>query len=339
MDCSRDIYFFALNRIQFLKPQEKISLLEVFPYAGDIFSLSLSDIEGLTGRRIGREKWKPHYFISLAEKDSAIIERYHIDYVTYNQGEYPPQLREIFDPPLILFHRGKLPDYEKPAVAIVGTRQPNGAARNAAYILGMKFSLAGIGVISGLARGIDREAHEGSLEGNGQSIAVLGNGIDTVYPYTSREVGEKILERGGVIFSEYMPGVPPLRYNFPARNRIISGLSRAVIIVQAPARSGALITAEYALEQGRDLYIHTDGLNGSHTAGTKNLFDEGAPCISSAEPLLTEWGIETEKIYPKTECCNVFTDGNDKPGQRLAKILEYEIAGTLRIHNGQYIRR
>jgi DNA processing protein len=337
MDCNKDTYLFALNRMQFLKLREKVALLEIFPAVREIFSLSLSDIAGITGRRIGKAKWKPNELVSLAEKDKADIECSHIDYVAYNQHEYPPQLREIFDPPLILFYRGRLPDYEKPAVAIVGTRQPDGVARNAAYRLGMEFSLAGIGVVSGLARGIDREAHEGSLEGKGQSIAVLGNGIDTIYPYTSREVGEKILERGGVIFSEYMPGVPPLRYNFPARNRIISGLSRAVIIVQAPARSGALITADYALEQGRDLYIHEAGLHGCHAAGTKDLFDEGAPLIFTAETLLSEWG--RGESYQKTECHHIFPRENDRPGKRLAKMLEYEIAGTLSIHNGQYIRR
>ncbi len=134
--------------------------------------------------------------------------------------------------------------------------------------------------MSGLARGIDREAHEGCVEAGGRSVAVLGNGIDLVYPASSRPTAMALLARGGAILSEYPPGVPPLQYHFPARNRIISGLCRAVVVVQAPERSGALITAEYALDQGRDLWVHAAGLQGSAGAGTRRLADSGAPCDS-----------------------------------------------------------
>jgi len=122
------------------------------------------------------------------------------------------------------------------------------------------------------------------------SVAVLGNGIDEVYPSTSRAAAMDLLEKGGAIVSEYPPGIPPLRHHFPARNRVISGLSKAVVVVEAPARSGALITADYALDQGRDMYVHADGLHGSAGAGTRALAEAGAPVIRGVADILAQWG-------------------------------------------------
>jgi DNA processing protein len=156
--------------------------------------------------------------------------------------------------------------------------------------LGGDLAREGIGVASGLARGIDREAHEGCVAAGGYSIAVLGNGIDLLYPSSSAPLARALLKGGGVVVSEYPPGTPPLRFHFPARNRIISGLSRSVVVVQAPARSGALITAEYALEQGRDMYVHSAGLAGSAGDGTRRLAESGAPVIGSCEDIMRDWG-------------------------------------------------
>ncbi|MBN1698355.1 MAG: DNA-processing protein DprA [Spirochaetales bacterium] len=337
MVLNSDIYLFALQNAASLKTREKLLLLELFPCIKDIFSLSASELSGLLGRRINAAKWNPDGVLSGAERGWKAIESSRTAFVGYFQPGYPPQLREIYDPPLILFYRGRIPEWHTPFLAIVGTRQPSGESRNAAYRLGMEASLAGIGVVSGLARGIDREAHEGSCEGSGQSIAVLGNGIDTVYPCTSRKTASRILGNGGVIFSEYPPGVPPLPYNFPARNRIISGLSRAVVIIQAPRRSGALITADYALEQGRELYVHPSGLAGAQSEGTKSLYDEGAPLCASARILLREWGMEEKYRMPESD--PRFPLDDEKPGRRLAGMLEREIKGELKIYNGQYIRR
>jgi predicted Rossmann fold nucleotide-binding protein DprA/Smf involved in DNA uptake len=147
-----------------------------------------------------------------------------------------------------------------------------------------------VGTVSGLARGIDAEAHRGCLAEGGRTAGVLGNGVDQVFPGSSAPLGRRILAGGGCILSEYPPGEPPRPFHFPGRNRIISGLSRAVVVVQAPEGSGALITADYALEQGRELMVHADGLEGPAGAGTRALAAEGAQAVRGAAEVLAGWG-------------------------------------------------
>ncbi|HUJ76946.1 MAG TPA: DNA-processing protein DprA, partial [bacterium] len=195
-------------------------------------------------------------------------------------------------------------------------------ARRAAFRLGAELGRAGVGVVSGLARGIDREAHDGCLQAAGRTVAVLGNGIDQVYPPSSRPSAMAILSRGGAILSEYPPGVPPLQYHFPARNRIISGLCRGVVVVQAPEKSGALITAEHALQEGRDLFVHRAGLAGSAGAGSRRLAEAGAVVIQAGAEILGEWGI------PQGPAPASSMPADMPHGERLAWLLEEETSGT-----------
>jgi DNA processing protein len=227
-----------------------------------------------------------------------------------------------------------LPAFDTPCVGIVGTRNPTGYARSAAFKLAMDLSSNGVGIVSGLARGIDFEAHSGSLEGKGVPVAVLGNGIDSLYPKSSETLGRKLIERGGVVFSEYPPLTPPLRYHFPARNRIISGLSRSVVIIQAPVKSGALITADYALEQGRELFVHKAGLAGTMGAGTYRLVCEGARAIERASDLFSDWGAT---IPPSNATVKKIFRGDRymKPGLRLARLVAGELDDQLVTHNGE----
>jgi len=204
---------------------------------------------------------------------------------------YPPLLREIFDPPSFIYCRGQLPNPEKPAVAIVGTRRPSAAASMQAYTLGREFARAGITVISGLALGIDALAHRGCLDGGGCTTAVLGSSVDEVYPASNRDLARRILKAGGSLLSEYIPGTKPRKHYYPQRNRIISGLARATVIVEAPAASGALYTAHFALEQGRDIFVASSGIASLQGEGTKHLAGEGCPVISHAVEVLAEWGM------------------------------------------------
>jgi len=165
-----------------------------------------------------------------------------LEWYAHGSPSYPPLLHELSDPPLLLYYRGVLPD-RKPMVAVVGTRNPSGSGRTQAYRLGFELGTAGIPVVSGLARGIDSMAHRGNLEGKGKTVAVLGNGLDSVYPVSNRGLALRVLDTGGCLVSEYPPGVPPYKWHFPARNRIIAVLGRATIVVEAPEHSGALITA------------------------------------------------------------------------------------------------
>jgi DNA processing protein len=204
---------------------------------------------------------------------------------------YPPLLREIFDPPAALYVRGALPNPERPAVALVGTRSPSSAACRQALRLGREFARRGITVVSGLALGIDALAHRGCLEGGGSTVAVLGSSVDEVYPASNRDLARRILENGGSLVSEYPCGTKPRRWFFPQRNRIISGFTRGTVIVEAPASSGALYTGQFALEQGRDLFVASSGVSSPLGEGTRRLAAEGCRVISAAAEVLIEWNM------------------------------------------------
>ncbi len=272
-----------------LKYRERIKLLSVITEEKGFSQLSLVDLEYLVGRPLSIPQWNPQALLALGNKDLVACQRRGIAWVQYNDFLYPPLLRELSDPPLVLFYRGTLPDPEKPLVAIVGTRHPDGVGRSQAYQLGKEFGQAGYGVVSGLALGIDAMAHRGNVEGGGKTVAVLGSGLDGVYPVSNRPLAERILGVGGVLISEYPPGTPPYKWHFPARNRIIAGLARTVIIVEAPEHSGALITANFALEQGRDLYVGSCCTESPQGAGGRALIEEGARVVSHATTILNDW--------------------------------------------------
>jgi DNA processing protein len=322
----------ALCHASFLSSREKILLTDMLGGAGRVLGLRLADMAGLLGRRFFTRTWEPGRLLDLAEKSEKLLTSGSLGCIFYWDQAYPPQLREIYDPPAALFFRGNLPDNAKALIGIVGTRFPTGSAAKAAFSLGFEFGGRGIGVVSGLARGVDREAHEGCVQARGYSAAVLGNGIDLVYPAGSRPTAMAVLRGGGVIFSEYPPGTPPRRHHFPARNRIISGLCRSVVLVQAPERSGALITADYALEQGRDLLVHRAGLAGSAGAGTRKLAEAGAPVIEDGAGVLREWGMEARAA-----------DEPRPPGKQtgagLAELVECEISGACARRSGQTLWR
>jgi DNA processing protein len=271
---------------------EQGALCKKFDGEDALIRLSRRDLETLLGRPLKR-------FISmeeirrLAEQDFKAAGQRGIRWVSLVSAEYPPLLREIYDPPVLLFYRGILPDGEKPMAAMVGTRKPHAAALRAAYDIGRDLGRQGIPVVSGLALGIDAMAHRGNLEGDGKTCAVLGSGADEIYPSSNRPLARRILESGGVILSEYPPGTGPQKWRFPARNRLISALARGTLIVEAPATSGALITARFALEHGRDLWVASAG---TASEGIARLADEGAKIIHSASDILQEWGIPEQKI-------------------------------------------
>jgi DNA processing protein len=329
MERHEKLCLFGLSHVEFLRPREKLVLIEMLGGPARLFELSLPEIGRLIGRRLSTGLWNPLDILRRAEATENILTDSGMGSIFYGDPTYPPQLREIYDPPVTLFHRGTLPDNGLTLAAIVGTRFPTGAARTAAFRLGFELGREGVGVVSGLARGIDREAHEGCVESGGTSVAVLGNGIDIVYPVSSRSTGMAILARGGAIVSEYPPGVPPLQHHFPARNRIISGLCRSVIVVQAPERSGALITAEYALDQGRDLYVHAAGNAGVAGAGTRRLAESGAPVIRESADLLRDWGMPPRGGHAVT------LPPEMPEGRRLAMMLKQEIDGTCALRGGE----
>jgi DNA processing protein len=282
----------GIANLNFLRKKEQFELFTRLESIEEFTSLSIKKLEELIVRPLQITTWNPHQVLDDAKNMLDRSFKRSIGAVVYGSSAYPPLLRELTDPPLLLYYRGILPDPEQTLISIVGTRTPSGAGRAQAYRLGYELGAAGIPVVSGLARGIDSMAHRGNLEGRGKTIAVLGNGLDSVYPVSNRGLALKILESGGCLISEYAPGVPPYKWHFPARNRIIAALGRATIVVEAPEHSGSLITAQYALDQGRDVLVGSVCRTSPQGKGGRNLAEQGAVYIDSAQTLFTEWSQE-----------------------------------------------
>ncbi len=204
---------------------------------------------------------------------------------------YPRWLLQIYDPPPLLFVRGDIRCASAPCVGIVGTREPTSSGRDIARRTAADLASAGVCIVSGMALGIDSAAHEGALEAGGKTVAVLGSGVDVLYPSRNEKLAGRIIESGCVI-SEYRMGTPPEARNFPRRNRLISGLSRGVLVVEAPRKSGALLTAGYALEQNRDVYAVPGDPGWPSRKGSNELIRDGALLVQSAADILTELGLE-----------------------------------------------
>ncbi len=211
--------------------------------------------------------------------------------VPLGQVDYPEPLRALDDAPLVLSVRGRAEILATPAIAIVGARAATRSAREIARRLAYDLARAGLTIVSGLARGIDGEAHRGALEAGGKTIGVLACGIDRIYPPEHRGLAEEMVLAGAIV-SELPVGSPPQALHFPLRNRIISGLSRGVIVVEARRRSGSLITVRHALAQGREVFVVPGSALGPFAAGTNQLLREGARAIQTACDVLEDLGIE-----------------------------------------------
>jgi len=216
-------------------------------------------------------------------------------FVARSSTEFPPLLRAIHDPPVGLFLRGDAePDLlRRPAVAVVGARACSGYGASVARSLARDLAAAGLVVVSGLARGIDAEAHRGALDAGGTTVAVLGCGVDRAYPAAHAELAERVAATG-LIVSEYAPGVEPAPWRFPARNRIIAGLCAATVVVEARERSGALITTDLALEEGREVLAVPGEITSALSAGTNDLLRLGASPLTCAADVLSCFGIEPD---------------------------------------------
>ncbi len=208
--------------------------------------------------------------------------------LAWPDGRYPALLREIPDPPAALYLRGSLEVFELPAVAVVGSRLSTVYGQNVARMLGADLAQAGCAVVSGLARGIDAAAHEGSILVHGRAIAVLGTGLDIVYPKENEALYGRILNAGGAIVTENPPGIPPIPRNFPVRNRIIAGIAWGTVVVEADGRSGSLVTARFTLETGRELFGVPHNITSRTGSGPNTLIQKGAKLVQRVEDIVEE---------------------------------------------------
>ena len=211
-----------------------------------------------------------------------------IEEINIESYDYPEQLRNIYDPPLKLFVMGNKQLLKQKNIAIVGAREATEYGKNIALQFSRELSEKGINVISGLALGIDTYAHLGTLQSNnlGKTIAVLGSGLDEIYPKQNTELARKIIQLGGCIVTEYPFKTKPEKMNFPKRNRIISGLSIGVLVVEASEKSGSLITADFALEQGKDVFAVPGNILNKTSVGTNNLIKQGAQLVTCCEEIM-----------------------------------------------------
>ncbi|MDR7514355.1 MAG: DNA-processing protein DprA [Armatimonadota bacterium] len=276
-----------LNAAPGVSVRVKHRLVEAAGSAQGAVALGAPTLAELVGQRCARRLWE---FLRRV-RPAALLEdasRCGAQVVTLADPEYPQALREIPDPPLALYVRGRLPDGVR--VAVVGSRNPSPDGEYVARRMAAELAAAGVCVVSGLARGIDAAAHRGALEVRGPTVAVLGCGVDVGYPAGHEDLADQVAACGAVV-SEYPPGTPPAKHHFPLRNRLISGLSHAVVVVEATLRSGALITADLALEQGREVFAVPGSVLNPRSAGPHRLLREGAGWAESAADVLQALGI------------------------------------------------
>jgi len=294
---SRGLLDLVISLLPGIRITEKLTLLQAFDNEDQLFVQSKKEIEEILKREL-------NYFWDISEirekagRIDTTCRMRSIKWVSWADYDYPPLLRESYDPPPVIFYRGILPNPEKSLLGMVGTRKPSSGAAEQAYKIAGNLGRMGISVISGLALGIDAMSHRGNLIGGVPGYAVLGNGIDEIYPSSNKPLAKRILDSQGAIISEYPPGVPPGKWTFPARNRIIAALSRSVLIVEAPKKSGALITASFALEQGKDLWVASCGIldNSPDRNGTIKLANDGADVINSACDVIEKWNLKDNMI-------------------------------------------
>jgi len=233
------------------------------------------------------------------EKEIEKLQKLNIGYITMYDKEYPELLAEAPDSPAILYIRGSLPALKITSVGVVGSRKFTQYGQKIAYQLSKSCSEAGLGIVSGLALGIDTVAHKAALDAGGITVGVLGCGLDRIYPASNLALGREIVEKNGAVVSEFPPGTPPLKYNFPARNRIIAGLTLGTLVVEAAEHSGALITAYQALEYNREVFAVPGNIDCETSKGTNLLIQKGAKLVAKPEDILDEFNIEARSIEQK----------------------------------------
>ena len=282
-------YWLWLTNLRGLTNQTRLALLRHFGSPEDLYYADEGEIlltEGITRQQASR---LADHDLSTANRILADCQRLDIGILTLQDAAYPSRLKNIYDPPCLLYVKGRLPAFdEEAAIAVVGTRECTPYGVSCAEKLGYGLASGGALVVTGLAAGIDAAAARGALRAGGVVAGVVGNGLDIQYPYDNRYLYEDVAA-AGVLLSEYPPGTKPVGSHFPVRNRIISGLSVAALVVEAPERSGALITANTAIEQGRDVFAVPGPIDAENSVGCNRLIRDGAGLVSEAWDILQEY--------------------------------------------------
>jgi len=315
-------YFLALNRMDKVGPRTVKKLLKRWPDLQEMFSLSAHELER-AGLPSALAQTITTFDLKRIDADLnwlAASNNHHL--LTWESEHYPPLLKEIEDPPIVLYGIGQLSVFSQPTLAMVGSRNPSITGIDNARHFAKELSQYKITIVSGLALGIDAQAHIGCLEAGGLTIAVLGTGVDCIYPRRHLKLAEQITSNG-LLISEFPLKSPPIAGHFPRRNRIISGLSLCTLVVEAAIKSGSLITAKMALEQNRDVLAIPGSIHNPLARGCHHLLQQGAKLVASAHDVLDELRIEHHKIT------------NDKPvfslasgNENLVKFIGFEMTSV-----------
>ncbi len=358
-------YWLALSRVPEIGPVTFIKIINRFPVLAELFTLLPEEL-----RAYGFKEGPIQHILNpdwnSVERDLCWAEQAGNHIITYNDMIYPKLLREAHAAPPVIYVKGQLCALNTHQLAMVGSRHPTTMGSDIAHQFAKEFAIKNITITSGLALGIDGVSHQGALAGKGLTIAVLGSGLNNIYPYRHRELAEKITVQGALI-SEFPPDTKPLAEHFPRRNRIISGLAMGVIVVEAALQSGSLITAKYALEQGREIFAVPGSIHNTLAKGCHALIKQGAKLVETStdvieelrafSPFLTPHNetnqpspldlAELDTHYKKlVECVGYATTPMDVIIHRIglpvetvsSMVLMLELQGYLRAANGGYIR-
>lgn len=280
-------YWIWLSRIEGLGPIKIKELLKQYKTPENIWKLNKNELmqtKGI-GENIANNILKKEYRENL-EQYVKYMKKYNIGIITLKDKDYPKNLLHIYDAPAILYYKGNKELLHTDMIAMIGCRECSDYGKEVSVKFSYELAKSGITIISGMAKGIDSYSHIGCIKAGGKTIAVLGNGLDRIYPKENCLLYDKILSTEGLVLSEYIIGTKPNKLNFPARNRIISGLSNGVIVVEAKQKSGTLNTVDFALEQGKEVFVVPGNITSENSTGTNELIKQGAKCVTCVEDIL-----------------------------------------------------
>jgi DNA processing protein len=317
------IYWLALALTPGLGPTRIKKLIENFGTGERVFNASLTELEATGILAVSAQSIATGKSMELAQEECGKVVEAGARIISLSDPEYPPRLKEIYDPPVILFVKGSVEVLAQPGIAMVGTRHPTPYGSGMAERLSTDLAARGLVIISGLARGIDTASHRGAVAAKGKTVAVLGTGIDVMYPKENTRLTEQIVAMGGALISEFPVGTFPAPQNFPIRNRIISGMSAGVLVVEAAEYSGTRITSRLALEQNRDVYAVPGNVTNKNSWGPNTLIKQGAKLVATWEDVWEELppdiqaalsSRQNESIEPET--ASLFPDEVSSPHEK-----------------------
>jgi DNA processing protein len=320
-------HWLALALTQGLGPTRIKKLIEHFGTAERVFQASLTELEAMGMRAVSAQSIATGKSLELAQQECGKAVEARARIISLSDPEYPARLKEIYDPPVVLFVKGSVEVLAQPGIAVVGTRHPTPYGSGMAERLSTDLASRGLVIISGLARGVDTASHRGAVAAKGKTVAVLGTGIDVMYPKENSRLAEQIVALGGALITEFPVGTSPTPQNFPIRNRIISGMSAGVLVVEAAEYSGTRITSRCALEQNRDVYAVPGNVTNKNSWGPNTLIKQGAKLVATWEDVWEELPTDVQEVLnsmpnesPGAETASLFPDEATSPHEK--KILK-----------------